>query len=257
MQYRDLFGIFVSMTDNMTQSYIAADGMANGPEIDPEIKEMAKNALHFGHRKTRQHPKMAPYIFGVRNTVSILDLEKTREKLKIALDYLSKAKKEQKIIMFVDTAPATRSETRTLAEELGMPHVIKKWSGGTLTNWKTIQKRVEYLRELEQKKNSEDWEKYTKKERRVMEEEIKRSNELWGGIKNMNNLPDIIFIVNMKENSLAVKEARMRSIPVVAIADTNVDPELADYPIPANDDALSSVKYILGRIKDSLEDKAN
>jgi len=238
---------------NTKEKTIASQDEQVVGEVDPEIRDMVKNAVHFGHKKTRQHPKMAPYIFGVRNTVSIIDLEKTREYMHAALEFLQNAKKEGKVILFVDTTPVTGAETKGLAEELGMPYIVERWSGGTLTNWKTIFKGIEHLRDLENKKTQEDWEKYTKKERKEMEDNILRLNKLWGGIKNMNDLPQVMFVVNMKENELAIKEARMRNITVVAIADTNVDPGQADYPIPANDDALSSVKYILSRIKESLK----
>lgn len=221
-------------------------------DLDKELKEMLEAAVHFGHRKTRQHPKMDPYIFGIRANVSIIDLEQTKKKLALALEYLGEQSKEGKIILFVDTRPQTREITRLVAEELGMPYVSERWSGGTVTNWKTIYGRIEYFKELEAKKSSEIWEKYTKKERHDIEEEIKRLDLLWGGIKNMTKLPDILFIVDISENNLALKEARRKDIPVVAITDTNVDPTLVDYPIPANDDALSSVKYILSKVKSAI-----
>lgn len=220
--------------------------------IDPEIKEMLEAGLHFGHRKSRQNPKMKPYVFGVRNTVSILDLEQTRAKMHEALEYLKKSVGEGKTVLFIDTKPSTREETRKIGEELKMPYVVEHWSGGTITNWKTISSRILYLKDLEAKMKSEEWEKYTKKERYGMEEEARKLNFLWSGIKNMEKLPDIVFVVDIKGNDIAVKEARSRGITVVAIADTNVDPGQADYPIPANDDALSSVKYILNKVKEAI-----
>jgi len=221
-------------------------------DIDPEIKEMLEAGVHFGHRKTWQNPKMKPYIFGIRNTVSIIDLEKTRESLSGILEYLKKFSDEGKTLLFVDTRPSTREDTRKTAEDLGMPYVVERWSGGTITNWKTISGRIEYLKNLESKTKEEEWEKYTKKERSDMSEEIRKLNMFWGGIKYMDKLPDALFVVDMKKNSLAIKEARKMNIPVIAIADTNADPSLVDYPIPANDDALSSVKYILGRIQGAM-----
>lgn len=220
--------------------------------LDPEINEMLESALHLGRRKTRQHPKMAPYIFGVRNTVSIFDLEKTREKLSQALAYLKKAAEEGKIMLFVDTRPSSRAETEKVAKDCEMPYVVERWSGGTLTNWKTISKRIEYLHELEAKLQSEEFGKYTKKEQYDMREEVRRLNILWGGIKNMKTFPDLLFVVDMSKNLLAVREAKKRDIPVVAIADSNVDPTLVAYPIPANDDALLSVRYILNRVKEAI-----
>jgi len=225
--------------------------------IEKDIKEMLKNAVHFGHRKTRQNPKMKPYIFGVRNNVSIIDLEASYAKLAEALEYIKKLSAEKKTILFVDTRPSTRETTRKIAEELGMPYAVERWPGGTITNWKTISGRIEYLKDLEAKTKSEEWEKYTKKERHDMEIEIRKLNILWGGVKNMNDLPDAIFVVDMRENGLAIKEARAKNISVIAIADTNVDPTLADYPIPANDDALSSVVYILGKVKGAILGKAS
>lgn len=248
------FAILITMKDDTDIKNLYGDSME---KLDPEIKEMLEAALHFGHKKTRQHPKMEPYIFGIRNNVSIFDLERTKEKLAKALVYLAEQAKAAKMILFVDTRPSTREITRAIAEELGMPYVTERWSGGMITNWKTISERIEYMKELEAKKQSEEWEKYTKKERHDIEEELKRLTLLWGGIKNMARLPDLIFVVDMSENDLAVKEARRREIPIVAIADTNVDPELADYPIPANDDAISSVKYILDKVKNAILEAKN
>jgi len=221
-------------------------------EVEKDIKEMLESAVHFGHRKTRQNPKMKPYVFGIRNNVSIIDLEQSHAKLAVALEYIKNLPEEKKTILFVDTRPSTRGETRAVAEELGMPYVVERWFGGTITNWKTISERIEHLKDLESKAKSEEWEKYTKKERHDMEEETRKLNVLWGGIKNMKGLPDAIFVVDMKENALAIKEARRKNIPVIAIADTNADPTLADYPIPANDDALSSVRYILEKVKSAI-----
>jgi len=221
-------------------------------EVEKDIKEMLESAVHFGHRKTRQNPKMKPYVFGIRNNVSIIDLEQSHAKLAVALEYIKNLPEEKKTILFVDTRPSTRSETRAVAEALGMPYVVERWFGGTITNWKTISERIEHLKDLESKAKSEEWEKYTKKERHDMEEETRKLNVLWGGIKNMKGLPDAIFVVDMKENALAIKEARRKNIPVIAIADTNADPTLADYPIPANDDALSSVRYILEKVKSAI-----
>jgi small subunit ribosomal protein S2 len=188
----------------------------------------------------------------VRNSVSIFDLEKTREKLSQALGYLTKAAEVGKVVLFVDTRAMTRAETERVAKEVQMPYAVERWSGGTLTNWKTISKRIEYLESLEAKMQSEEFAKYTKKEQGDMREEARRLNILWGGIKNMKALPDVLFVVDMRKNISAVREARKIGIPIVGIADSNVDPNLAAYPIPANDDALLSVRYILNRVKDAI-----
>lgn len=213
---------------------------------------MLAHAVHFGHRKTRQNPKMAPYVFGVRNSVSIIDLEQTKERLARALAYFEQASAEGKTVLFVDTRPSTREVTQEVARALGMPYVTEHWFGGILTNWKSISSRIEYLKDLEARMKSEEYEKYTKKERHDMQEEVAKLNISWGGIKQMAKLPDVLFVVDMRENALAIKEARAKSIPVVAIADTNVDPTQADYPIPANDDAVISVKYILEKVQNAV-----
>lgn len=219
---------------------------------DEEIMEMLKCMVHIGNRKTRQHPKMAPYVFGVRSSVSIIDLTRTREKLTEALQYLKSAVAEGRQVLFVDTRPFSQDLTRKIAEEVGMPHITVRWSGGTITNWKTIHERIDYMKDLEAKMASEAALKYTKKERYKMEQELKKLNLIWQGVRNMQNLPDIVFVVDMSEDALAVKEANRKKIPVVAIADTNVDPTQAAYPIPASDNVLSSVQYILGKVKEAI-----
>ena len=224
----------------------------NTTKTDPEMKIMLEAGVHFGHKKARQNPKMSQYIFGVRNSISIIDLEKTRDMLSVAVEYMSSAVNNGKIILFVDTKPATREDTRAVAVELGMPYVTERWPGGTLTNWKTITDRIEYLKDLEAGRKSEEWGKYTKKERSGKEEEIVKLNMLWGGIKDMSKLPDILFVVDIIKNEIAVREANIKDIPIVAIVDTNVDPTVISYPIPANDDAISSVKYVLSHLRDAI-----
>lgn len=221
-------------------------------EFQIDVEEMAKAGLHFGHRTSKTHPKMLPFIFGMRNTIHIIDLEKTKIKLVKALEFLKEAAKEGKQILFVGTKPQIREMVKNLATELNYPYVIERWIGGTFTNFDEIKKRVEYLKELEKKKESQEWEKYTKKERKEIEEEIEKLERKFGGLKTLEKLPDIVFICDMVKDHLAVKEARRKGVKVVAISDTNANPELADYPIPANDDAISSVKYILEKVKEAI-----
>jgi len=218
--------------------------------LDPE--EMLKAGLHFGHRTSKLHPKMKPYIFGVRNTVHIINLEKTAEKLKEALEFIRKLLKEKKTLLFVGTKIQHRELTETIAKECDLPYITERWLGGTLTNFKVMRKRIEYLKEIEEKKKSKDFEKYTKKEKMRIEKELRALEIKFKGIENLTELPDAIFVCDMEKDSLAVKEARMKGIPVIGICDTNVDPTLADFPIPANDDAISSVKYILEKVKEVI-----
>ncbi len=221
-------------------------------EFGLDVEEMAKAGLHFGHRISKTHPKMLPFIFGMRNTIHIIDLEKTKEKFIEALKFLREATLEKKVILFVGTKPQIRDLVKQTAIETQNPYVVYRWIGGTFTNFPEIKKRVDYLRELERKKEAGEFEKYTKKERMEIEEEIEKLERKFGGIKNLEKLPDIIFVCDMVKNKLAVDEAKRKGVKIVAISDTNADPSLADYPIPANDDAVSSVKYILEKVKEVI-----
>ena len=221
-------------------------------EFGLDVEEMAKAGLHFGHRISKTHPKMLPFIFGMRNTIHIIDLEKTKEKFIEALKFLREATLEKKVILFVGTKPQIRDLVKQTAIETQNPYVVYRWIGGTFTNFPEIKKRVDYLKELERKKEAGEFEKYTKKERMEIEEEIEKLERKFGGIKNLEKLPDIIFVCDMVKNKLAVDEAKRKGVKIVAISDTNADPSLADYPIPANDDAVSSVKYILEKIKEVI-----
>lgn len=219
-------------------------------KLDPE--EMAQAGLHFGHRASRSHPKMKPYIFGVRDTVYIIDMEKSAEKFEEALKFLKEFISEGKKLLLIGTKIQHRDLVLNLAKECGLPYVVERWIGGTFTNFPVISKRIKYYKELEEKKQKGELEKYTKKERAKIDLELRNLEIKFGGIKEMEKLPEAIFVLDIKKDSLAVKEARMKGIKVIGIADTNVDPTLADYPIPANDDAISSVKYILEKVKDAI-----
>jgi len=221
-------------------------------KIDLNLEEMAKAGLHFGHRTSRIHPKMRPYLYGVRNTVHIIDLEKTAEKLKEALKFVETLVSEGKTLLLVGTKIQVKDLVKSAATECVLPYVAERWLGGTFTNFETIKKRIEYFKDLEKKKTEGELEKYTKKERAEIDKELKDLELKFGGIKNLEKLPEAIFVIDMKKDILSVKEARMKGIKVIAISDTNCDPTLADYPIPANDDARSSVKYVLDKVKEAI-----
>jgi small subunit ribosomal protein S2 len=221
--------------------------------INLDIEEMAKAGLHFGHATSKFHPKMTPYVFGVRNGVHIIDLEKTKEKLKEALKFIQQLVAENKILLVVGTKFQIKDLVKDFAKEFGFPYVTERWLGGTFTNFPVIKQRCEYLKELEQKlQNQELMEKYTKKERKEMEKKLQKLETKFGGIKNLERLPDAVFIIDMKKDELAVKEARRKGVKIIAISDTDSDPTLADYPIPANNDAISSVKYILEKVREAI-----
>ncbi len=215
-------------------------------DVELSIPEMLKAGVHFGHKSSRWNPKMKQYIFGVKNGIHIIDLDKTLAMLRKAIEYVETVTANGGKILFVGTKPQAREIVKAAAVATDMPYVSNRWLGGTFTNFNEIKKRLRYLNDQEEKLARGEFEKYTKYEQGKIRKEIENMNEKMGGIKKMVNLPQLIFAVDIKEDSLAIKEARRAKIPVVAIADTNNDPTLVDYPIPANDDAVSSLKYILG-----------
>jgi len=219
--------------------------------INPE--EMTEAGLHFGHRVSRCHPKMKPYLFGVRNTVHIIDLEKTARKLEEALNFIQKLISEEKILMIVGTKIQAKELVKKIAQDCGLPYVSERWVGGTFTNFEIIKKRIDYFKDLERKKIQKEFEKYTKKEQAKIEEELNDLEIKFGGIKNLEKIPDAILVLDMKKDKVAIAEARKKGIKIIAIADTNVDPDWADYPIPGNDDAISSIKYILEKVAEVIK----
>ena len=222
-------------------------------DLKLDTEEMARAGLHFGHKTSRVHPKMMPYLAGVKNTIHIIDLEKTKEKLAEALKFIQQLISENKILLIVGTKVQVKDLVKSMAQELALPCVTERWLGGTFTNFETIKKRIEYFKDLERKKKEGELEKYTKKERAKIDQELRNLEIKFGGIKNMERLPDAILVLDMKKDDLAVKEARMKGIKVIAISHSNTDPTLADYPIPANDDAISSVKYILEKVAEVMK----
>jgi small subunit ribosomal protein S2 len=238
-------------------SELGADNQSENafPEMvgaDEELLAMLKAGVHFGHRKSRVNARMLPYIFGVRNNVHIIDLVRTKANLHSALEDLKELRSQGKTILFVGTRPTAKPLIKELASALDMPYVINRWVGGTLTNFAVIAKRLEYFRDLETKQKRGDLEKYTKHEQHLFQIELRRLEEKFGGIKQMQQLPNALFLADLYEDELAAREGRRLGIPVIAIADTNTDPTLADGPIPGNDDALSSLQYILGRVREAL-----
>ncbi len=213
--------------------------------VDDSLESLLKAGVHFGHQKSRRHPRMAPYIFGVRGMVTIIDLEKTQKGIRDAQDFLTSVRKSGKRILFVTTKKQMIDLVKSAAQRVDEPYVVRRWIGGTFTNFSQIRNRVRALIRMEEEMEKGFFRKYTKLEQLKKSEEINKLNRKMGGLKNMDDLPGAIVVVDVKKDILAVREARRQGIPVVAITDTNADPFLVDYVIPANDDALSSVKVIL------------
>jgi small subunit ribosomal protein S2 len=211
----------------------------------PSPQELIEAGVHFGHKTSKWHPKMEKFIFTSKNDVYIFDLEKTLKSLQTAAAFLKSVLSQGGEILFVGTKPASKSFVKEAGQALGQPYVSERWLGGTLTNFKTISKRLEYLRNLEEQKKTGGLDKYTKKEKLKLEKLAEKMDKQLGGIKNLRRIPEAVFVSDMREDSLAIKEAKRMRIPVVAICDTNNDPTTVDFPIPANDDASSSIKAII------------
>lgn len=218
----------------------------------PSIEEMLKCGMHFGHQTSRWHPKMEPFIFSSRKGIYIIDLQKTQKMLEVALNFIKKLASESKIILFVGTKNQVKKPIRAAAEETGMPYVVDKWLGGCLTNFLIIKKLIRKYQDLLDKKQSGKLDKYTKKERLNFDKEIAKLKLKVGGLVNLNRLPDVLFVWDIKKEKTAVVEAKKKNIPVIAICDTNVNPENINYIIPSNDDATKAVKLILNLVKEAI-----
>jgi len=224
----------------------------NFEKVEKGLEAMLKAGVHFGHIKARRHPKMEEYVHTTRNGINIIDLEKTSEKLEAALKFLTGVKKKNKQILFVATKKQARDLTKSLAVRLHQPFVVERWLGGTFTNFPVIHARSEYLKTNQEKLEKGEFQMYTKLERLRIAEESEKLEHSVGGIKNMNELPGAVFIADVKESGIVIREARKAGIPIVGVVDTNADPSVIDYPIPANDDAISSLRYLLARVGQEL-----
>lgn len=222
--------------------------------IDPELEQMMKAGVHLGHAKTKDHPSMKRHLFGVRNTISIIDLLHTKEYLAKAEAFLREVTARGGLVLLVGTRPAARKMIVEVAEKTGMPYFTERWIGGTLTNFKVIGKRVEYMIQLEQDKKSGALDKYSKKERLGKNEEMSRLQKFFDGLRPMKRLPDAIFIVDATYEGTAVREANRIRVPIVALCDTNTNAAVIQHPIPSNDDALPAVRYMIGRIGAAIEE---
>lgn len=220
---------------------------------DAELKAMIDAGVHIGHTKSKRHPHMEPYIWMVRNGISIIDVVKTREQLTAACGFLQSAAGKNGIILFVGTRPSARAVVREAAVSLGMPYVTGRWIGGTLTNFKVISKRIETLVSLEQKQASGEFEKYTKKERLLLEKQIEKLRADFDGLRLLKKLPAALVVTNIPHHATAIREASRMRIPVVALADTNADPKMVAYPIPSNDDAPSVIRFMVGQFQAAVE----
>jgi small subunit ribosomal protein S2 len=218
------------------------------------MKELLEAGVHFGHQVRRWNPKMKEYIFGERNGIYIIDLQKTQRMFREAISFVTNliAEDKGKTVLFVGTKRQAQDAIREESEKCGQFHVNQRWLGGLLTNFQTVQKSIKRLKDLESMQTDGRYEKLTKKERIKLDRERESLNKNLSGIKGMTRLPDAIFIIDVKKEEIAVAEANRLGIPIVAVVDTNCSPEGIDYVIPGNDDALRAVRLFASRIADAI-----
>jgi small subunit ribosomal protein S2 len=216
------------------------------------MKALLETGVHFGHRTRRWNPKMKPYIFTERNGVHIIDLQQTIAAISRYYEFIRESVGAGGTVLFVGTKRQAQETIAVEAQRCGMPYVNQRWLGGTLTNWRTIRQRIDYLLNLEARRDRGDFERLTKKEALGLQRQIEKLNNRLGGIREMRELPDLLFVVDVRRETTAVAEANKLGIPILAIVDTNCDPDPIDYVIPANDDAIRAIKLITSKIADAV-----
>ncbi|MCX6817141.1 MAG: 30S ribosomal protein S2 [Candidatus Beckwithbacteria bacterium] len=223
-------------------------------EYKISLKELLEAGCHFGHQARRWNPKMKTYIYAKREGVHIFDLGQTAKKLEEAMKFVRDLVKEKKQLVFIGTKRQAATVIKEEAVKCSMPYVAVRWLGGIITNWEQIKKSVDKMMDLEKRKAAGEFKKYTKRENVLIDRDIDKLNRFLGGLRNLIQQPSAIFVVDIKKEIAAVREARKKGITVIGIVDTNVDPELVDLAIPANDDAVASIKYIVGKISQAVVD---
>ena len=223
--------------------------------VDVDMKALLEAGAHFGHKTSRWHPKMAPYIHSKRGEAHIINLEKTVEGLEVALPKLTEIAKSGKKILFVGTKKQHKDAVKAAAESVDMPYVTVRWVGGTLTNVETVNRQIKKLKDLERRMASGELEnRYSKLEVQRFQEEIDLLNERYGGIKDMTDQPAALIVVDAMEDRNAVREAKNLNIPVIAVVDTNVDPSDIDYVIPGNDDSVKATELFLNYFVEAIKE---
>ena len=223
--------------------------------VNVDMKALLEAGAHFGHKTSRWHPKMAPYIHSKRQDAHVINLEKTVEGLEKALPKITEVVKNGKKILFVGTKKQVKDIVKEAAEEVNMPYVTVRWVGGTLTNVETVNRQIKKLKDLERRMASGELEnRYSKLEVQRFQEEIDLLNERYGGIKEMSEQPTMIIVVDANEDKNAIKEANGLKIPVIALVDTNVDPTPVDYVIPCNDDSIKATKLVLSYFVEAIKE---
>ncbi len=216
------------------------------------MKELLEAGVHFGHRARRWNPKMKPYIFTERNGIHIIDLQQTMARLEEAYSVIRDTVAEGGTVLFASTKRQAQESIASEAERCGMPYVNQRWLGGTLTNFRTIRQRIDYLLSLERRQELGEFSRLLKKEALGLQRQIDKLNRKLGGLKEMRRLPSLVFIADVRREAIAVKEANKLGVPIIAMVDTNCDPDPIDYIIPANDDAIRAVGLITSKVADAV-----
>ncbi|HLG25964.1 MAG TPA: 30S ribosomal protein S2 [Candidatus Gracilibacteria bacterium] len=216
------------------------------------LKDMLDAAVHFGHKTQKWNPKMRRYLYGSRSGIHIFDLEKTQACLEKALDFLQQSAASGKTILLVSTKPQAAQLIVDAAGATKMPYVVHKWMGGLFTNFSTVKQRIRYFRKLREEEKTGEFAKYTKKEASVLRKDITKLESALGGVRDLERTPDVVFVADAVRDRIVVREANKIHIPVVAICDSNADPDGVQYPIPGNDDAIKSLTYLINAVKDAI-----
>ena len=218
------------------------------------MRDLLEAGVHFGHQTGRWNPKMAPYIYGARNGVHILDLAQTVTRLNDATEFVHELSSSGQQVLFVGTKRQAQDVIRNEADRANMPYVVTRWLGGTLTNFQTIRQRVDYMIELERREEIGQLDLLPKKEALKLRDKLTRLHRYLRGLRDMTSLPGALFVVDVPREHIAIAEARRLNIPIIAVCDTNSDPNLVDFPIPSNDDAIRAVRLLTAQIADAAQE---
>lgn len=215
---------------------------------------MLEAGVHFGHQKSRWHPKMAPFLFGVRNGVHVIDLGKTVEQLEISLEYVKTLAAKGKVVLFIGTKRQARDLIKAAAESCGMPYLTERWIGGLITNFDEFKRRMKKYKGLKEMIETGEIEKYTKKEQTSIKKEIEKMDKYLAGLVGLERVPDALYIADLRVEKTALAEAQRVGVPMVAVCDSNVDPTKVEFPIPGNDDAVNSIKMMANLVAEAVKE---
>jgi small subunit ribosomal protein S2 len=226
-------------------------------ELVVSLEELLEAGCHFGHQARRWNPRMQPYIYAVRDGVHVFDLVKTEKGLREAMELVKDSASKGKTLVMVGTKRQAQAIVREEAQKAGIFHVTERWLGGTITNWGQIKKSIDRLVEMKEKREKGEYEKYTKKENVLINREIAKLGRFLGGLVGLKRIPDAVFVVDTHREGVVIREAKMKGVEVIGMVDSNADPDMIDYVIPVNDDAVRSIKLVVSKIAEAwMEGKA-